>query len=403
MGYRKQHLPLIVLASGMLALGSGCTTTGASTDAKKIESKKPDVTQPGVLAPPQETTRPVSAVGPGGSVVPASGTAPAMSVGNPQAPTEPVSPLAKLSSRPERKVVATEMAVGWQNRIASLPDPVRNGRMSPGIVGQMFLFGGTKLEFAQADGTLTVDLVDETPRQPGQPAAKPERWQFSKEILRNLQARDETFGKSYVLFLPWPSYTPDVTRVRISARYDPENGHTLFSTPNNITFDTSVSQDPRMWAEKSNVSTPIVPGKPLGAGSMPGLGGVTTSGVMPISGAAGAPIPLGGAAAPSTMMPIQSNGPAPMVPIPQGGAMLPIQPNGAAPMMTIQPNGAMMPIPPGTVPAGAPSTAPAAPAGVVPVIPAAPTTAAPTTAAPTNPAPLPDGLPPLTITLPTRQ
>ncbi len=45
----------------------------------------------------------------------------------------------------------------------------------------------------------------------------------------NLQAVDETFGKSYVLFLPWPAYKPDITKICISARYDPENSHTLYA------------------------------------------------------------------------------------------------------------------------------------------------------------------------------
>ncbi|MBP3959465.1 hypothetical protein J8F10_29830 [Gemmata sp. G18] len=390
MEHRKQHLPLIALAAGMLALAGGCTSTGTKADVKS-EAKKPDVTQPGVLPPPQETTRPVSAATPGGPVVPASAVS-LTPVVTPQAATGTGSSLAKLTGRTERKVVATEMAVGWQPRIASLPDPVRSGRMSPGIVGQMFLFGGTKLEFAQADGTLTVDLIDETPRPAGQPAAKPERWQFSKEILRNLQTRDETFGKSYVLFLPWPTYTPDVTRVRISARYDPDTtGHTLFASPNSITLDASGPQGASMWAEKSNVSTPIVPAgnrQPGGTGSLPGLGGVTTSGVVPNSGATGAPIPIGGPAQlpGPAMLPIQPNGSAPMMPLPSGGAaMVPFQPNGSAPMMPFQPNGAMMPIQPGTVPSG--GAGPNALPGTAPV----------------NPMPLPEGLSPLTITLPTRQ
>jgi hypothetical protein len=102
----------------------------------------------------------------------------------------------------------------------------------------MFLFGGPKSEFVLADGVLTVDMVDETPRPPGQPAATPERWQFPKAVLRELQTRDETFGKSYVLFLPWPAYKPDITKVRLSARYDPESGPTLFAEPSTVTFDS---------------------------------------------------------------------------------------------------------------------------------------------------------------------
>ena len=195
------------------------------------------MTQPGVLPPPQAMMRPASETAAGGAHRPGgrrarrrpAGATPGTPYAAPVAPAP--SALAKLMTRPERKVPATEMAVAWRNRIAYLPDPSRNGAMGAGIAGQLFLFGGPKLEFALADGTLTVDLIDETPRPAGQPAAKPERWQFDKNTLRNQRTVDETFGKSYVLFLPWPAYKSDITKVRISARYDPDNGQTLYAAP----------------------------------------------------------------------------------------------------------------------------------------------------------------------------
>ncbi len=274
MGVRS---PLSALAAGLLALSTGCLTA----DAKKSESKKPDVTRPGVLPPPQETTRTGPVSGPSG-VVQASATMPVA----PAAPSGPSLP--KLTGVLDRnKVVASEMAVGWQPRIAYLPDPARSGRMSPGVAGQMFLFGGPKSEFVLADGTLTVDLVDETPRPAGQPAATPERWQFDKNTLRNLQMNNETFGKSYVLFLPWPAYKPDVTKVRISARYDPESGHTLFSTPSSVSIDSTTPFGAPVWNDKGSTSgsTP-----PASRPQQPSFGSGPVTGASAMS-----PIPLGGA------------------------------------------------------------------------------------------------------------
>ena len=138
-----------------------------------------------------------------------------------------------------------------------LPDPSRNGAMGAGLAGQMFLFGGPNLQFAQADGTLTVDLIDETPRPPGQTGAKPERWQFDKNTLRNLKTVDETFGKSYVLFLPWPAYRSDISRVRVSARYDPDSGHTLFSGPSVVSIYDPTPLGAPVWDGRSTVT----PGK----------------------------------------------------------------------------------------------------------------------------------------------
>ena len=264
--------------------------------------KKLDVTQPGALPPPQELMKPVN---PAGAVAPGpapSGVVQAGAKGIP-APiaaeipiTKPGTAAAAMAASPfklpgsaDRKVQATNMAVVWRNRVESLPDPSRNGVPSPGLAGQMFLYGGPKLDFALADGTLTVDLVDDTPRAPGQPAATPERWQFDKATLRKLQTNDETFGKSYVLFLPWPAYRPDITKVRISARYDPDGGHPLYQPPATVTIDTSVPGVGPKWEERS---TTVVPTAPAPLPPQPIVPGVTPlgpqpPGVQPLAPAAG--------------------------------------------------------------------------------------------------------------------
>ncbi|HEY1188371.1 MAG TPA: hypothetical protein VGE74_12035, partial [Gemmata sp.] len=198
------------------------------------------------LLPPQRIPTPPQ------RVIPSGASEPYPQMGEPMKPVPQMpqpTPPPGLSSDKAKRVPATDFAVGWQPRIAYLPDPTKNGRVSPGLAGQMFLFGGPKLEFAQADGVLTVDLVDDTPRPPGQsPAtpATPERWQFDKSTLCNLQIRDETFGKSYVLFLPWPAYKSDITRVKISARYDPEIGPTLFATPSTVRLEVPAKPIPQM-------------------------------------------------------------------------------------------------------------------------------------------------------------
>ena len=153
-------------------------------------------------------------------------------------------------SKARKSVIASELAVAWRNKIDYLPDPTRGGAMGAGLAGQLFLFGGPKLEFAEANGTLTVDLIDETPRPVGQPPATPERWQFNKEMLRSLQTRDDTFGKSYVLFLPWPAYKADTTKVKISVRYDPDNGYTLFAAPSTVT----ITKEEPVWDSKTTTA-----------------------------------------------------------------------------------------------------------------------------------------------------
>jgi hypothetical protein len=291
----RPHLPLIA-AAALLALGSGCVTP----DANRSAPKKPDVTQPGVLPPPQETMKPATAVAPTEGVVPAGGIPASAPAAAPRSAAPAIVPtsaatMAKLKGWTEKKVPAAEMAVAWKPRIAFLPDPSRNGALGCGLVGQMYLFG-PNMEFVQADGTLTVDLVDDTPRPAGQPAATPERWQLDKTTLRSLRITDETFGKSYVLFLPWPAYKPDITRVRISARYDPDNtGFTVYQKPTSVTIDTSGPLGTPVWDGVSTTSA-----SPVGARSQPLTAGMPAFGTMvpapqpqpfPTAPAYGTPVP----------------------------------------------------------------------------------------------------------------
>lgn len=393
---------LSAVAAGLLTLAGGCNTT----DGLKSASKKPDVTQPGVLPPPEGAV-PAGFTPPNTSgVVPASGTQ-----GQPQpfniGPTaaQPAggSARAKITSPFAAKSwPASEMEVAWRNKIAYLPDPSRNGQLGAGLAGQLFLFGGPKLQFAEADGTLTVDLVDITPRPAGQPAALPERWQFDKAMLKNLRTVDETFGKSYVLFLPWPAYKPDITKVKITARYDPDNSHPLFGMPAVVTIDTSAQFGGQVWDGTSRNYTGAPPPRDNGPK-------VDTLNPMPNFGN---PIPLGGGSArdprPLPVGTIPLPGPNVGLPgVPLGGGSVPLEPIGGtsyspptagtgytppparssqyAPLQPV-----LGPTAPGAPPAGAVSPAPPAPgaspyAPLQPVLGALTPNAPPAGAAPVEP------------------
>jgi hypothetical protein len=335
----RRAITALALAAGVLTLGGGCLTA----DKDKAQAKKPDVTQPGVLPAPQDLMKRTSAEPPPGEVVQAGGvqstptSTPPAAVAHASGTAIGAPSLSKLTARFEKKVPATEMAVAWRNRIAYLPDPSRNGVQGPGVVGQLFLYGGPKLQFADADGTLTVDLIDDSPPKPGRKPATPERWQFSKEMLKNLRAMDETFGMSYVLFLPWPAYKPDVTRVRISARYDPDNGNTLYARESVITIDATPHGTP-VW-DGATTSTPITPLAPGAGGWKPAQ---PPFGAVPNSPQPGAPIPLGGP--------------------PTGGANLPPI---SVPLKTS--SGVAPSLPPGPMPLGAAPIAPPMPEGLAPI------------------------------------
>jgi hypothetical protein len=263
-------------------------------------------------------------VTPNGTGAPAAEAAPAVAWGKPTKAEKPAPGL------PPATVVTL-----WRKKIEYLADDSKNGELNPGLVGQLFLLD-PQGRFVTADGTLAVALYDETPRPPGQAGNIPEMWEFKKEALRGLRTQDERFGLSYGLFLPWVTYRPDVTRVRIAARFEPEGAGPLYAQDTWITFDAAgQGYGGAGW---TNVSAPPVgpapavawspAGPPPGAAG-PGLG-VTVSGAR-----ARAPAPA----------------PAPVVPLPPPTATIdraPANYGSLAPPGPVAPVGG--PVPPPNLP-----------------------------------------------------
>lgn len=141
----------------------------------------------------------------------------------------------------EKSTAATEFACAWQNRLAQLPDPTKGGAMTPGVVGQVFVYatGDTGPQPTDVNGELTVMVSDTTPRMNGAPPAKPEVWHYTKDVLRRMVVSDERFGRSLVVFLPWPPEWRDVNRLYVQASYQQSNGPTLYAQPTTVTLDFS--------------------------------------------------------------------------------------------------------------------------------------------------------------------
>lgn len=222
------------------------------------------------------------------------------------------------------RVPVVEMTTLWRNKIDYLPDPSpgKNGQMGPGIAGQLFLFG-PNMQFAQPDGKLTVALYDETPRPPGQAPLPPEGWEFDKETLKKLRTFDERFGMSYALFLPWPTYRPDVTRIRIAVRYDPEHGYPLYGSETRITLDNSANGGNTGWSNQ--VVTP---------------GSQVTSGVQPTSFSGSPASPAAPLAPPANTLTPAPPGFGAITPVSAnnfGGPVTPTGPAGLPPIATVIP------------------------------------------------------------------
>lgn len=274
---------LILTAAGVftLALGSGCITVQVDGDGK-LKSIAPSAT-PG--AGPATPTPP-----PAGDQAKAAKVDPQV---KPAGATFPLPTMPKLGLKPDAaKATAVELVTLWQNRVAYLPDPTQNGKPVAGLVGQMFLFG-PNAQFTPAEGKVTIELFDESMKGvPGAPeAVKLGQWVFDRENLKRLVTADERFGKSYVLFLPWPTYKSEVTRVKLSTRYDPENGYPSW-THQSVTIDTSVpGATSSSGLSQGGVPPTVTPG--LTPGGFPMAAGPSSASSV---GGFGAPIPIGGPA-----------------------------------------------------------------------------------------------------------
>lgn len=149
----------------------------------------------------------------------------------------------------EAPAPATEFACAWQNRLAQLPDPTKNGANVTGLPGQMFLFTHD-LKPAVPMGDLTVVMIDETPRPQGTPRKMDEVWHFGKDKLEKMVAIDERFGKNFVIFIPWQETWRDVSRVRLKARYDQTidgKQQTLYAQDSLVTLDFVSNSATQTW------------------------------------------------------------------------------------------------------------------------------------------------------------
>ena len=125
-----------------------------------------------------------------------------------------------------------QVAVNWQNEVRFAPDTTRGGELTPGLAGRVYLFGKDISCPVEGDGSLYVELADasETPPKPL------EEWKIPAEKLR-LFLRKDPVGIGYTIFLPWATYRPDLTKVRMKLAYQPKEGAPLFAAPATVAFD----------------------------------------------------------------------------------------------------------------------------------------------------------------------
>ncbi len=118
----------------------------------------------------------------------------------------------------------------WENRVMVTQDVVNNGAPLVGLAGRMYLFGEQIGYPLVGDGAAVIELADLAHADAQHPPKVLERWEIDKATLKRLLKKD-TIGWGYTLFLPWGTYSPDITQVQLQVRYLPDKGLPLFSPP----------------------------------------------------------------------------------------------------------------------------------------------------------------------------
>src|SRR4051794_11321502 len=91
-----------------------------------------------------------------------------------------LTPGGSAGEKPPAPGPVCQVAAQWQNKVCFAPDPTRGGVQAPGLAGRVYLFGEQVGYPAVGDGSLVVDLADETSGQP----VWLERWEIDPRTLQ---------------------------------------------------------------------------------------------------------------------------------------------------------------------------------------------------------------------------
>jgi hypothetical protein len=209
----------------------------------------------------------------------------------------------------------------WTNQVLNGVDPAHQGAPMHGLAGRVFLYPVDMSANLIADGNLVIEMYATLPEQPQGPQVLLETWELKKETLNSVCLRRDGFGEGYTMNLPWPSYRPDISQVRMRIRYVPPKGLPVYEesmVPLNKGAAPEITASHRMEGPNHQ---PIMPGPP--AGPPPQVGGMPTV-QAPFQGAPpqGPPVPQAGVVQTSLYQaPVQQ--PAQGPPVPQPGMTQP--------------------------------------------------------------------------------
>jgi hypothetical protein len=135
-----------------------------------------------------------------------------------------------------------QAVAAWSNKVVYAPDPLRGGTAVPYLMGRLYLFGPELGAPLVGDGSLIVDLYDQTPRGAGSEPVMLQEQRYDPETLKRL-VKEDLFGMGYTVYLPWLTYRPDITQVNLILRYDPAKGQSLLHQSGTLTVDHAATKE----------------------------------------------------------------------------------------------------------------------------------------------------------------
>lgn len=123
----------------------------------------------------------------------------------------------------------------WESKLRNQPDsPPSNCA----IAGHVRFFRAGKESSEEADGVVTIQLHDRTVTPQGEEPPPLEEWRIEGGTLKYFLA-SQVSSPEYTFVLPWSSYKPEITQVRMEVKYESKSGNTVSAKSDVLTLDRS--------------------------------------------------------------------------------------------------------------------------------------------------------------------
>jgi hypothetical protein len=152
--------------------------------------------------------------------------------------------------------VPCQIHTRWDHQVHFTANTEDKGKEIPQIVGRVYLFGSDLKTPIPARGTMQVYLYNDMPDAPDKETPL-EKWVIATNIVKVLERRDAA-GWGYTMLLPWTTYRPDITHVRLMVRFDQVGSKiALYSDTVDLTFENPTTPKVDIAHKQSGPKVPM--------------------------------------------------------------------------------------------------------------------------------------------------